>query len=213
MSIKVWALEVGALMANCYIVKDEATGRGMVLDPGGDADDIVKTVDAADMKVDYVVCTHGHSDHIGALDDIRDYYKAPVLIHPADAAMLVDARENLSAYIIQGGFTMRPADGNLSEDQPLILGSVPLEILHTPGHSPGSVCLYSKSDGYLFAGDTLFAGSVGRTDFPNGSMTQLLSNIRNKLFVLPDSTKVLPGHGGVTTIGIEKATNPFALMM
>lgn len=197
---------VGAMGANCYLFACEETKKGVVVDPGGDGRVIYRWILEDSIQVEYILLTHGHLDHIGAVDELRELLGAKVLIHAGDAQMLTDGRKNLSAYF-GPSLSFQAADGFLADGQVLSVGNQTLTVLATPGHSPGSVCLLT-SEGVM-SGDTLFAGSIGRTDFPGGSLEQLLKGVETKLLVLPDDTRVFPGHGEATTIGYEKKHNPF----
>ena len=190
---------------NCYVVSDE-TGEGVVIDPGGMASAILAYIREAQLSIKAVLDTHGHCDHIGANDAIRDATGAPLYIHKADAPMLSDMRLNLSAFM---GFKAlsRPAEHLLSEGDKISFGQSELEVLHTPGHTIGGVCFLG--DGVAFTGDTLFAGSIGRSDFPGGSEVELIGNIKKKLLALPDETKVYSGHGPSSEIGWERQCNPY----
>lgn len=190
---------------NCYVVSDD-TGEGVVIDPGGMAKEILAYIREAKLAVKAVLDTHGHCDHIGANDAIRDATGAPLYIHKEDAAMLSDMRLNLSAFM---GFKAlsRPAEHLLSEGDKISFGQSGLEVVHTPGHTKGGVCFVG--DGVVFTGDTLFAGSIGRSDFPGGSEVELIGNIKKKLLALPDETKVYSGHGPSSEIGWERKCNPY----
>lgn len=190
---------------NCYVVSDD-TGEGVVIDPGGMAKEILAYIREAKIAVKAVLDTHGHCDHIGANDAIRDATEAPLYIHKNDAPMLDDMRLNLSAFM---GFKVlsRSAEHLLSEGDEISFGQSKLEVLHTPGHTTGGVCFVG--DGVVFTGDTLFAGSIGRSDFPGGSEVELIGNIKKKLLVLPDDMKVYSGHGPSTEIAWERAHNPY----
>lgn len=190
---------------NCYVVSDN-TGEGVVIDPGGMASTILEYIREAKLSIKAVLNTHGHCDHIGADDAIRDATEAPLYIHKEDAPMLGDVKLNLSAFM---GFRAlaRPAEHLLSEGDVISFGQSKLEVLHTPGHSKGGVCFVG--DGVVFTGDTLFAGSIGRSDFPGGSEVELIGNIKKRLLVLPDDMKVYSGHGPSSEIGWERARNPY----
>ena len=188
---------------NCYVVSDD-TGEGVVIDPGGMAREILAYIREAKLSIKAVLDTHGHCDHIGANDAIRDATEAPLYIHKEDAPMLTDMKKNLAAFM---GFQAlsRPAEHLLSEGDKISFGASNLEVLHTPGHTTGGVCFVG--DGVAFTGDTLFAGSIGRSDFPGGSERDLIGNIKKKLLALPDETKVYAGHGPSSEIGWERVHN------
>ena len=190
---------------NCYVVSDN-TGEGVVIDPGGMASTILEYIREAKLSIKAVLNTHGHCGHIGADDAIRDATEAPLYIHKEDAPMLGDVKLNLSAFM---GFRAlaRPAEHLLSEGDVISFGQSKLEVLHTPGHSKGGVCFVG--DGVVFTGDTLFAGSIGRSDFPGGSEVELIGNIKKRLLVLPDDMKVYSGHGPSSEIGWERKCNPY----
>lgn len=190
---------------NCYVVSDD-TGEGVVIDPGGMAKEILAYIREAKLSIKAVLDTHGHCDHIGANDAIRDATEAPLYIHKEDRAMISDIRLNLSAFM---GFKVisRPAEHLLSEGDKISFGNSELEVIHTPGHTKGGVCFVG--DGVAFTGDTLFAGSIGRSDFPGGSEVELIGNIKKKLLALPDETKVYSGHGPSSEIGWERKCNPY----
>lgn len=200
-------MQVGALGTNCYIVSCSRTKEALIIDPGGNASDIISYVHAHDLAVKAIVDTHGHGDHIASNDELRDRLGAKLYIHEKDQAMLASAEENLSLYI-GIPIELRAADAFLREGDTLTIGDIVFTVLETPGHTRGGISLYTK-DGAVFSGDTLFYLSVGRTDFPGGSMRALNESIKEKLFTLPDDTKVYPGHGPATDIRTEKAQNPF----
>ncbi len=197
---------VGPLQANCYLIGCDETREVAVVDPGGDADKILRQVAADSLKVKYVINTHGHADHIAANKEVLKKTGAALLVHKDDAEMLTSSHRNLSAL---AGWNLagRSADRLLQDGDVINLGSVQLEVLHTPGHTPGGISLLA--DGLVLTGDTLFAGGIGRTDLPGGSFTQLIESIRKKLLTLDDEIKVYPGHGPMSTIGEERASNPF----
>ncbi len=202
------SLPTGPLEVNCYIVGCEATGKAMVIDPGGDVPAILALAAENDLTVVCVVNTHGHFDHIGGNRRLLEATRAELMIHAADRPLLERADEHAAVF----GLTAEPSpapDRELVDGEILRLGELEFKVIHTPGHSPGGICLWSGD--YVFVGDTLFAGSVGRTDLPGGDHAALIRNIREKLLLLPEPTRVCPGHGPLTTIGREKDHNPFLL--
>jgi hydroxyacylglutathione hydrolase len=202
-------LVVGEFMVNCYIVGWKPTGEAIVVDPGGEVELIVDRLKELNLKVTAVVNTHGHGDHIGGNNELLELTGVPLLVGEKDAPMLEDPRKNLSApfgYMIRS----RTPDKLLHEGDTVQVGGGTLKVLDTPGHSPGSVSLVG--DGFVLVGDVLFAGSIGRTDFPYGSMELLLQMIKEKLFPLGDEFIVLPGHESISTIGEERKHNPFLKM-
>ena len=200
------AFSTGMMGANCYIIGCEETKEACVIDPGDEDKKILGKLNKHGLTCRYIVLTHGHVDHIGALEEVQKATGAKVLIHREDADMLTNPGKNLSSMM---GLHLQfePADRKLEEKDVIEVGNLKLEVIHTPGHTPGGICL--KSGDFLITGDTLFAGSVGRSDFPGGSHTQLIASIKNKLLVYPDDTRVFSGHGTETSIGNEKRTNPF----
>ena len=208
--MKIDQLILGAYETNCYILRSsEQVKDCLIIDPGLEPGELIDFLQEHDLNPVAVLLTHGHIDHIAGLTELRDKYPdLKVYIHEQDAVMLAQPFLNLSAMTGMA-YETEPADFNLQENQQIDLAGIKLHVFHTPGHTPGGVCLYSEKDNVVFAGDTLFAGSVGRTDFPNGSMPQLINSIKQNLFTLPDTTKVYPGHGPVTSIANEKKHNPF----
>lgn len=199
-------LPVGPMGANCYLVGCSEMGHAVVIDPGGEGQKILAKAEKLGVKIKYIINTHGHIDHIAGNDEVKIVSGAQVLIHQQDAIMLTDAQANLSA-LMGRGFTFEPADRQLQDGDLVQVGKLELKVIHTPGHTPGGICLQLGE--YLWAGDTLFDGSVGRTDFPGGNHQALVEAIKTKLFQLPDNVMVFPGHGPATTIGKEKHSNPF----
>lgn len=204
--MKILCIVAGPIGVNCYIVKDEATNEGIIIDPGGNAGEIIKAVSDEKMTVKYVVNTHGHSDHIGANTEVCQALNAKLLIHKADKDMLTDSKKNLS-YFMGLNIISKMADEFVAHGDVIEFGTIKLKVIHTPGHSEGGICLYGEN--VLFSGDTLFADSIGRCDFPGGSEIVLIRSIKEKLMVLPDDTKVLPGHGPATDIAWERNHNPY----
>jgi hydroxyacylglutathione hydrolase len=197
-------LTVGPIMANCYIVGCQRTKLCAVIDPGGDEQDILMALAKLNLTVKYILNTHGHFDHVGGNRGLKDATGADILIHAQDAPMLGGRSPMAFGMGIQGS---PPPDRTIKEGDTITFGDITLTVIHTPGHTPGGVSFYT--DGAVFVGDTLFAGSVGRTDFPGGNFDTLAHSIQKKLFVLGDDVKVYPGHMGPTTIGEERKYNPF----
>ncbi len=197
---------VGPLMVNCYILGCETTREGVVIDPGGDADRILSVVSRHDLKIQTIINTHGHFDHVGANHDLMKSLAVGLLIHELDAPMLERADDMALKYGLRA-MNSPPPNGFLRDGEFISFGKYRLMVLHTPGHTPGGCSL--SGDGVVFTGDTLFADSVGRTDFPGGSSSALGKSIREKLLTLPDETIVYPGHGPDTTIGHERLHNPY----
>ena len=204
--MKVLQLEVGSLGTNCYIAFCENTKKAVVIDPGGDAARILALVNREGLAVEAIINTHGHADHVLANVKVQEGTGAPIWIHSADADMLGSGSRNLSAYM-GSSTTCGAADRLLADGEALTIGDFTLKVLHTPGHTPGGISLLG--DKAVFVGDTLFAESIGRTDFPGGSYSQLIQSIKTKLMVLDDDVKAFPGHGPATTIGWERRQNPF----
>lgn len=204
--MKIEAFIVGDLGVNCYVVNDEDTKEALVIDPGANADEIITYIKKEGLQVKYVVNTHGHADHIGANQEVLAATGATLGIHEKDLPMLTDAKKKLSLFC--GTPVISPKAGLLLKDgDKLKIGQVSLDIIYTPGHSPGGICLYTGQ--VLFSGDSLFAESIGRCDFPGGDMQQLVENIKKKLLCLPDETIVYPGHGPSSKIGRERLRNPY----
>jgi len=201
-------LVVGDLQTNCYLVGDEATREGIVIDPGGNADLIIEAIERLRLKVKWIVNTHGHFDHVLANREVMQATAAPLAIHPDDASMLTNP---LRGFALFAGHIQPspPASVSLTDGMVLELGALKLRVLHTPGHSPGSTSLWCAEEKVVFDGDVLFNQGIGRTDFPGGSYKVLLQSMRDKLFTLPDDTVVYSGHGPQTTIGFERIHNPF----
>jgi glyoxylase-like metal-dependent hydrolase (beta-lactamase superfamily II) len=198
---------VGPLQCNCYIVGDRAAKEAIIIDPGDDADAIAASLAEQELRVTAIVATHAHFDHIVAAGRLRELTGAPFYLHKEDGPILDWMQTSGRMFL---GIELPPppdVDRDASEGEIISAGTARLEVLHTPGHSPGSISLIS--DTAVFSGDTLFAGSIGRTDLPGGDTQALLDAVRDKLFLLEDDMPVYPGHGPSTTLGEEKLYNPF----
>jgi hydroxyacylglutathione hydrolase len=199
--------EVGPLACNCYVVGEEATRRAIVIDPGGDADELATEIAAQRLTITAIVATHAHFDHIIAAERLRALTGAPFMLHDDDRPLLDWMQESGRLFL---GVELAPppeVDTSVGEGDRLTAGGVELEVVHTPGHSPGSISLVNPEG--VFSGDTLFANSIGRTDLPGGDSQALLNAVRSKLFTLNDDLAVYPGHGPTTTLRAERAHNPF----
>lgn len=191
----------GMFESNCYVLG--VNGEGAIIDAGVDVTQVRKIVDDNKLKVKYIILTHGHIDHICELDELRSAVGGSVAIHEDETEFLTNPVFNCS-FVFGSNRIFKPADITLKDGDVLTLGDTKLEIIHTPGHSPGGMCI--KVGGIVFTGDTLFRHSIGRTDLPGGNKHNIITSIKNKLFVLPDETLVYPGHNDASTIGLEKGT-------
>ena len=210
MSLKIYAIVTAPIEENCYLVQDEETGQGLIIDPGNESEKILSVVRENHMKVGAVLLTHGHWDHIGAVEEVRQALGIEVYIHSQDAAMLTDNRQNLFAYMSERyKLKAGAADRLLQEGEIIACGKVSFKVIHTPGHTPGGCCFYCQEAGVLFSGDSLFAEEIGRCDFPGGSLSSLVGSLKEKILPLPESTRVYPGHGPATTVGWERTHNPY----
>lgn len=195
-------IPVGLMEVNCYIFEDKRTCEAVIIDPGAEYDKIKKRLAEIKVSPKYIINTHGHADHIGANGE----FGLPVLIHKLDAPFLKDPMKNLSNTF--GLDVFSPKADRLLEDKDVInIGDLALEVIHTPGHTPGSISI--KCNDLVFTGDILFCEGIGRTDFPYASEKDLFKSLRERLLVLPDSTRIYPGHGPASTIGHERKHNPF----
>ncbi len=201
-------LPVGILQCNCSILGGETSHEAIVIDPGDDIPKIVAILERHQLTVKYIVITHAHIDHIAGAQRLKRLTGAPILYNPNDLP-LVKMMDIQAAWLGVRTPEVAPPDAPLAEGQTISIPGISGSILHTPGHTQGSVCLYVPEHSLLIAGDTLFAGSVGRTDLPGGDSRQLIASIRSKLLALPDETLVIPGHGSNTSIGQERENNPF----
>lgn len=199
-------LVVGPLQVNCFIVADERTKEAIVIDPGDDAQDILAMVRDKGLQVKYIVNTHAHFDHVTANQALKDATGAALLLHEGDAPLLATIPQHAKMFGMTAP-SSPPADRFVNHGDVLTVGGIPLKVLHTPGHSPGGICLLG--DGFVFTGDALFESSIGRTDLPGGDLMTLINAIKEHLMTLPDETQVFCGHGPATTIGAERRENPF----
>jgi hydroxyacylglutathione hydrolase len=199
-------LEVRPFGSNCYIVGAESSHEAIIIDPGGEADRILERVKALGLTVKLIVLTHSHFDHTGAVKEVKEATKAELAVHSADARAL-QSRSPMGMLYRLSLQAAPPPDRLLKGGDSLEIAGLRLLVLHTPGHSPGGICLLGE--GVVFTGDTLFNFGIGRSDTPGGNERQLMDSIHTKLMVLPDNTRVYPGHGPETTIGIERKWNPF----
>ena len=201
-------LPVGPLQCNCSVIGDEASREAIVIDPGDDVEDVLALVRKHQLQVKQIVITHAHIDHVGGAMKLRAATGAPILLNQNDYALLkmLDVQ---AAWIGVATPKRVEIDQNLADADTVKAGSLAAQVLHTPGHTEGSVCLYFPAEKKLIAGDTLFAGSIGRTDLPGGSYKKILHSLHQRVLTLPDETVVIPGHGPVTTIGEERESNPF----
>ncbi len=199
---------VGPLQANCTILGDEEAGEAIVIDPGDEADHIARRLTELDLKLKEILVTHAHIDHVGGAARLKQLTGAPILLNDNDLPLLRSLATQ-AAWLGMEAPETAPPDGSLADGLLVGLDRYRAEVLHTPGHSQGSVCLHFAPLKLLIAGDTLFAGSIGRTDLPGGNNEQIIHSIQTRLLPLPDETRVLTGHGPETTIGVERRSNPF----
>jgi hydroxyacylglutathione hydrolase len=201
-------LPVGPLQCNCSIVGDEVSREAMVIDPGDDIADILALIQKHNLTVKQIVITHAHIDHVGGAMKLREATGAPILLNQNDHGLLkmLDVQAAWIGVETPGKVEI---DQNVNDLQTVQAGSLIANVMHTPGHTEGSICLYFPAQKKLIAGDTLFAGSIGRTDLPGGSFDKIMRSLQEKVLSLPDETVVVPGHGRLTTIGNEREMNPF----
>jgi len=204
--MKILTMQLGPIETNCYIVYDEDTREAMVIDPAWDYERIDKALTDHDLTIKKIFLTHGHADHIGALQELRNHKNVPVYVSKKDSGLIQNSKNNLSMFMGKKIECASP-EYTVSDGVTIRVGSTVFTVYETPGHTPGGVCLYGG--GVVFSGDTLFQYSIGRTDLYGGSYEQLIASIETKLIPLPDDTIVLPGHGPSTTIGDERHGNPY----
>jgi len=201
-------LPVGPLQCNCSVVADENSREAIVIDPGDDIDRILSILNKHHLTVKQIIITHAHIDHVGGAMKLKKATGAPILLNQNDSALLkmLDVQAAWLGMAAPGPVQI---DESLNNGDKVSAGSFSAEVLHTPGHSEGSICLYFAPENKLIAGDTLFAGSIGRTDLPGGSYKKIIESLHERVLALPDETVVVPGHGELTTIGQERHSNPF----
>ncbi len=199
---------VGVLGCNCTILGDGAAGEAIVIDPGDEVGRIHRRLTALGLKVKQILITHAHIDHVGGALKLKRLTGAPILLNENDLPLLA-MMETQAAWLGMETPETAPPDASLADGMMVGLDACPAQVLHTPGHTQGSVCLHFAPMKLLVAGDTLFAGSIGRTDLPGGDSEQIIDSIQSRLLRLPDETRVLPGHGPASTIGVERRSNPF----
>ena len=205
--MKIEKFVTGIISTNCYLVINEETKQTVVIDPAACPSYLMGHIKSEGLQVEAILLTHGHFDHIMGIGDLRKEFPVPVYAHEGDQETLLDPSLNLSISYTDG-YTFDGAT-YVRDGQTLELAGASFQVIHTPGHTPGGVCYYLENEKVLFSGDTLFQNSVGRTDFPNSSMSDLIRSLREKVMALPDDVKVYPGHMGETTIGHERKHNPF----
>jgi hydroxyacylglutathione hydrolase len=201
-------LPVGPLQCNCSVIGDEVSHEAMVIDPGDDIEDVLDLVRKHNLQVRQIVITHAHIDHVGGAMKLRAATSAPILLNQNDYALL-KMLDMQAAWIGMANPGKVEIDQSIGQADTVGAGALRANVMHTPGHTEGSICLYFPADRKLIAGDTLFAGSIGRTDLPGGSFEKIIRSLREKVLALPDEAVVVPGHGPLTTIGEERESNPF----
>lgn len=198
-------ITVSPLLENCYIVADESTREGIVIDPGDEADRILRKINALGLKIDKIVNTHGHVDHVCAVQAVKESLKAKFYLHPAESMHLPRLLESAAMFGIANA-RIPDVDVTLSHGDVIRFGSLEMKVVHTPGHTPGHCVLVVGSD--VFCGDLIFAGSIGRTDFPGGDYPTILGSLEAAILTLPNEARLHPGHGPSTTVAVEREYNP-----
>ena len=192
------------LITNCYIIVDEDTKEAMVIDPGAEADKIIDMIDILGAKVKYIILTHCHADHIGGIAELKEKKGGKILISRDDSKGLYDTEINLD-YYVEMNVPELEADSRLDDEDIIHIGNLEFKIILTPGHTKGGICIYNKEHSLMFTGDTIFAGTWGRTDLPTGNIEDIMNSIEHKILTYPDDTILYPGHGRTTLIGDEKS--------
>jgi glyoxylase-like metal-dependent hydrolase (beta-lactamase superfamily II) len=203
-------LPVGPLHCNCSVIGDEESREAMVIDPGDQIEEVLAILGRYGLTVKQIIITHAHIDHVGGAMKLKRATGAPILLNQSDSALLQMLDEQ-AAWVGMAPPGAVKVDAGLDDADTVRAGKLAATVMHTPGHTQGSVCLYFEPEKKLIAGDTLFAGSIGRTDLPGGSMEKILASLHHRVLALPDETLVVPGHGPLTTIGRERETNPFLI--
>ena len=206
--MKIETLVLGSVRTNCYLLINEGTRETLVVDPADRVDVIARKIVDEDLTLKAILLTHGHGDHILAVNDLKKQFGVKVYAAKAEEPLLLNPEQNLSQALFGIAVTVKP-DILLEDGQEFEAAGIRLRMIHTPGHTPGGCCYYQADEKVLFSGDTLFCGSIGRTDFPGGSLSELIRSVKEKLLILPEDVKVYPGHEELTTIGHEKRYNPY----
>lgn len=202
--MEIYRMMAGVYAANCFLIYDE-NKNAFIVDPGGDSDDIISTIEKLELLPKFILLTHGHGDHIGAAEILREKFNIPILAHENEVKLLQDANINMSAYMPIKRVEITP--DKTFKDGDIIGDNFHIKVIHTPGHTSGSCCFLIGDD--LITGDTVFRGSIGRTDLETGSYDDIIESIKNKIIVMDDAVKIHPGHGAASTIKIEKESNPY----
>ncbi|MCE5197475.1 MAG: MBL fold metallo-hydrolase [Armatimonadota bacterium] len=207
MSLDFAEVVVGMLEVNCYVLWDTDTLKAAIIDPGDDIDDIMRVVDSRGLDVEWILLTHGHFDHTFRVSQIAQHYNAKIGMQALDLQLPIQTLALGEPFYNSAQFVMFEVTDLLNDGDVIKLGESEIKIMHTPGHSQGGLCFVTSAG--IFSGDTIFAGSVGRSDFPGGSHEQLIESIESKIMILDDSTRLFPGHGPMTTVGYERESNPY----
>lgn len=202
-NMQIITIITGTIGENCHIIFDERK-NAMVIDPGDEANTLIKTISDNQLSVKAIVLTHGHYDHVGAVNELKAYTGASVVAHEEEKELIQNPNLSLGMFV-DPAFPVPEVDSYVKEGDEILAGDISLRVIHTPGHTQGGMCLYT--DGVLFSGDTVFYGTLGRWDFPTGDLSKLTHSILHKIFLLPDSTVIYSGHGPATTVGEEKVSN------
>ena len=208
MATRLHPIVVGPFAVNCYLLWNESSGEAIIIDPGAEAETVQYWIDEFELTPKAILLTHGHGDHIAAVAELKEQFALPLYVGRGDERLLADPSANISAFFDHPIVAPEP-DTLVEDEQTLLIAGIRLTVLATPGHTLGGVCYLEEEAGRLYCGDTLFAGSIGRTDLEGGDYEQLIASIQAKILPLPDNTVVYPGHGAYTTVGTERRSNPF----